>query len=77
MRDADCGVIELDTEDYVALTDCHEALTELLDAICVAQSDGRVVYLTGPRIGLAKDAVFWAAGERERNGYWAPRRCRA
>lgn len=40
-----------------------EELESLLDAVLNSR-DGRISYLTGPQIGLAKETVAWAANTR-------------
>lgn len=50
-------------DTYFALRDLYEKLTELLEAVLNSR-DGRVCYLNGKQIGLAKECVFWAQNRR-------------
>lgn len=63
MSDIEFDERKATTEEYNALCDRYEALTELLRAILDSR-DGRIAYLTGPQIGLAKECVAWASNTR-------------
>lgn len=63
MRDIEMGEIEADTATYNRICDQYEAVTELLEAVMNSR-DGRVAYLTGAQIGLAKQCVAWASNRR-------------
>lgn len=54
---------EATAEEYNALCDRYEALTGLLLAVLDSR-DGRIAYLTGPQIALAKECVAWASNTR-------------
>lgn len=45
------------------LEDLYDALTDLLLAVMDSR-DGRIAYLTGKQIGLAKETVEWASNSR-------------
>ena len=63
MRDIDMGEVEADDATYNRIVDQYEAVTELLEAV-LSSRDGRVAYLTGAQIGLAKQCVAWASNRR-------------
>ena len=67
IADMESGDIPWDETDYDRLTERYDALTEVLLAILGTCRDGRIAYLTGPQIGLAKEAVAWAAETRAKN----------
>lgn len=48
---------------YDKLCALYDDLTDLLQAVLNSR-DGRVCYLTGKQIGLAKESVMWAANRR-------------
>lgn len=58
MTDADEGVI--DKQLFNSLYQTHQRLTALLLAVMNSSRDGRIAWLTGPQIGLAKETVAWA-----------------
>lgn len=63
MADSNTGVIsEIHFNDLHKL---HQDLTSLLLAVKDSR-DGKVAYLTGKQIGLAKETVAWAANARSR-----------
>ena len=57
------GEIELSDAEFEKLCELEEALTDLLLSV-MNSADGRVCYLTGKQIGLAKECVFWAESRR-------------
>lgn len=64
-----CEMREAEMDVNVPLAECerlehlHDDLTELLEA-ALDSRDGRIAYLTGPQIGLAKECVVWADNQR-------------
>ena len=63
LRDIECGNIQWDEDMYEGLYAHYNALQDLLDAV-VFGGNGRVAYLTGKQIALAKDCVAWASSTR-------------
>lgn len=64
MHDMEAGVIPMNADEYDRMYDMyHGPLAELYDMMFQSR-DGRIVYLTGPQIALAKQIVFWAAETR-------------
>lgn len=63
MSDMENGGIPMDAAKYDRLDKLHDDLTFLLLAV-MNSGDGRIAYLTGPQIGLAKETVIWAAEAR-------------
>lgn len=61
--DARSGEIEMTSDELDKLEDLHDRLTDLLEAVLNSR-DGRVCYLTGPQIALAKECVAWAGETR-------------
>lgn len=59
------GELNLSDEEFNQLCELEESLTELLQAM-LNSCDGRVCYLTGEQISLAKECVLWAANRRLR-----------
>ena len=57
------GELKLNDEEFNKLCELEEKLTELLEAV-LNNSNGRVCYLTGEQIGLAKECVLWANNKR-------------
>lgn len=57
------GELELCDAEFEKLCELEKALTELLQAVLNSR-DGRVCYLTGKQIGLAKECVVWAESRR-------------
>lgn len=57
------GELKVSEDEFVRMCDLEAELTDLLVAV-LNSSDGRVCYLTGEQIGLAKECVLWAAGNR-------------
>ena len=65
MCDMESGEIPMDTKRYDRIYDMyHGELEELYNAVCYNTRDGRVSYLTGPQIALAKKIVMWASEQR-------------
>lgn len=64
-----CEMREAEMDTSVPAAECeklerlHDDLTELLEAVLNSR-DGRIAYLTGPQIGLAKECVAWADHQR-------------
>lgn len=63
LREMEQGDIQWDEKMYDNLTAHMEELQELLDAV-MYNGDGRIAYLTGKQIGLAKDCIAWASDVR-------------
>ena len=63
LHDMEMGEIPHTEEEYDKLCDKIERLTELVLAIMDSR-DGKIAYLTGPQIGLAKEMMLWADCER-------------
>ena len=57
------GEIDLTNAEFENLCELEETLTDLLSAV-LNSSDGRICYLTGKQIGLAKECVAWAESRR-------------
>lgn len=57
------GEIEADADTLDRIYAQYEEVTELLEAVLNSR-DGRVAYLTGEQIGLAKQCVAWASNRR-------------
>lgn len=66
MRDIETGEIEADAETLERIYEKYQAVTELLEAV-LSSRNGRVAYLTGAQIGLAKECVAWASNSRANN----------
>lgn len=59
------GEIPMDAKRYDRIHDMYYGeLEELYNAVCYNTRDGRISYLTGKQIGLAKKIVFWASEQR-------------
>ena len=63
MRDMESGETPWDSKNYDAMNELHEQLTELLSEVMFS-GDGRVAWLTGKQIALAKETVAWASNAR-------------
>ena len=63
MREWEEDLTRKDEDTYDKLCKLHDDLTELLEAV-LYNGNGRVCYLTGKQIGLAKECVMWAANRR-------------
>lgn len=57
------GELKLSNKEFNKLCDLAEALNDLLRAV-LNSADGKVCYLTGKQIGLAKECVAWASMRR-------------
>ncbi len=57
------GALELSDAEFKKLCELEVALTDLLLSV-MNSADGRVCYLTGKQIGLAKECVLWAESRR-------------
>ena len=67
MCDMESGEIPMDAERFDRIYDFyHNELEELYCAMFDSR-DGRIVYLTGKQIGLAKRIVFWASEQRAKS----------
>ena len=66
MRDMEAGEIPWDEAKYDAMNELHEQLTDLLSEVMFS-GDGRVAWLTGKQIGLAKETVAWASDSRAKS----------
>lgn len=63
LSEVESGEVQMSNDDYDKLRTEHEALTELLEAV-LNSMDGRVCYLTGKQLALAKECVAWARNAR-------------
>lgn len=63
MRDMEYGETPWNEKQYDQLCELHDQLTDLLEAVLNSR-DGRIAYLTGKQIGLAKETVAWASNSR-------------
>lgn len=63
MHDMEMGEIPWDEEIYNKMEALLDKLKDLLDAVLNSR-DGKVSFLTGPQIKLAKETVLWAENER-------------
>lgn len=63
MQDMETGYADWDEEAYEKMAALLDGLRDLLCAIYDSR-DGKVAYLTGPQIALAKETVLWAAEQR-------------
>lgn len=64
MCDMDSGEIPMDKARYDRIYDMYYGeLMELYEAV-LSSRDGRIAYLTGKQIALAKRIVFWASEQR-------------
>lgn len=64
LADMESGEIPMDAERYDRLSDFLEEQLRPLYVEMFNSRDGRLVYLTGPQIGLAKKIVAWARDRR-------------
>ena len=53
-----------DAEAAERMDDLHDKYTALLCAVMDSSRDGRISWLTGPQLSLAKELVLWADNER-------------
>ena len=63
MRDMESGEIPWDENQYDKMERELDELSDLLDAVLFG-GNGRIAYLTGKQIGLAKECVAWASCSR-------------
>lgn len=63
MREYEDGESDISFEEYTKLRKLSDNLADLLEAVLNSR-DGRVCYLTGAQIGLAKECVAWAGTMR-------------
>ena len=64
MCDMESGEIPMDTKRYDRIYDFYHGELEELYEMMFASRDGRLTYLTGKQIGLAKKIVAWASETR-------------
>jgi len=64
MYDMEAGDIPYNEKEYDKLEEKFDKLTALLSSVLSNSRDGRISWLTGPEIALAKEAVVWAEHER-------------
>ena len=64
MCDMENGTIPMDQKRYDKIYDMLYGPLEELYEMMFTSRDGRVVYLTGKQIALAKKIVFWASESR-------------
>lgn len=64
MKDMESGEIPMDSKRYDRIEEMYDGkLQELYDTV-VFGGNGRVAYLTGEQIGLAKKIILWASEQR-------------
>ena len=63
MHDMEVGETPYEARKYARMSDMRDELDDLLMAVLNSR-DGRIAYLTGKQIGLAKETVIWADSER-------------
>lgn len=64
MYEMEAGEIPMDREKYDKMSNLYYGELRELYEMMFNSRDGRVVYLTGKQIGLAKEIVVWAAETR-------------
>ena len=64
LHSMEIGEIPMDKELYKKLEERYDVMSNLLDQILNSSPDGKMAYLTGPQIGIAKEAVASAAAMR-------------
>lgn len=64
MYEMEAGEIPMDREKYDKMSNLYYGELSELYEMMFNSRDGRVVYLTGKQIGLAKEIVAWAAEVR-------------
>lgn len=64
MRDMEMGDVPWNDALYDKMSTLLDELRDLLTAVLNSR-DGRISYLTGQQIGLAKETVLWATSVRE------------
>ena len=68
LRSMECGEVPMDEKRYEAIRDMYDS--ELFNSLyeeMFNSRDGRVVYLTGKQLGLAKKIVMWASESRAKH----------
>ena len=68
-HDMEVGTIPMDDSEYDRLILRLDALSELLVAVLSTRDSRGIAWLDGPQIGLAKEAVLWAAETRAATKY--------
>ncbi|MBR5305921.1 MAG: hypothetical protein IKU47_03270 [Oscillospiraceae bacterium] len=65
LRSMECGEVPMDEKRYEAIRNMYdsELLNSLYDEMFNSR-DGRIVYLTGEQLGLARKIVAWASERR-------------
>lgn len=61
--DVESGELIVSNEVFDKMCELEERLTKLLETVLFG-GNGRVCYLTGEEIALAKETVLWATEER-------------
>lgn len=64
MRDMESGEIPMDEKEYESIYNFYHGELQELYEMMFNSRDGRIVYLTGKQIGLAKQVVQWASNTR-------------
>ena len=65
MAAMESGEIPMDEKRYDRIEAMYYGeLEDLYNAVCFSSRDGRISYLTGPQIALAKKIVLWASETR-------------
>lgn len=64
MRDMESGEIPMDNKRYDKISNLYYGDLRELYEMMFNSRDGRIVYLTGKQIGLAKKIVHWASESR-------------
>lgn len=64
IHDVCCGETLMSEWEYQQLERLYDELATLLNAVLYNSRDGKVVYLTGSQIRLAKETVLWAKSVR-------------
>lgn len=64
MRDMESGEIPMDEKRYKSICDLYYGELRELYEMMFNSRDGRIVYLTGKQIGLAKKIIEWASNTR-------------
>lgn len=67
MAGMECSDIDMDSARYNRLADFMENELEPLYIAMFDSRDGRVVYLSGRQIGIAKKIVAWASERRAKS----------
>ena len=64
VHDMEIGLTEWNDVWYERAQELLDNLRDLLSAVLGSCRDGRIAYITGPQIALAKETVLWAAEQR-------------